>query len=175
MTIVSVRKEPEAAQTAIAFFQKHWASEESKMVYEDCILNCLHSDSPLPQWYLLRDGEELVGGAGMIPNDFISRMDLYPWLCALFIEKEHRGHSYGALLMEQIKTEAALLGFPYLYLCTGHVGYYERYGFEYLAQGYHPWGENSRIYRCGLNRQYTEKPSGFSAAIPAAHRSGTDG
>lgn len=49
MTILSVRKESNYAQTAIAYFQKNWASEESKMVYEDCILNCLNSESPLPQ------------------------------------------------------------------------------------------------------------------------------
>ena len=26
-------------------------------------------------------------------------------------------------------------------------GNYEKYGFEFLAMGYHPWGESSRIYK----------------------------
>lgn len=147
MEIVSVRERPAFAREFIAYFQKRWASEASKPVYEDCILSCLDSPSPLPQWYLLMDGDHIVGGAGLIANDFISRMDLWPWLCALYIEKEYRGHEYGALLIARAKEDAKKAGFEFLYLCTDHVGYYERYGFEYLAQGYHPWGESSRVYR----------------------------
>lgn len=150
MTIVSVRKEQEFARTAIAYFQKQWASEESKMVYEDCIMNCLNTASPIPQWYLLYDEEKLVGCAGLVTNDFISRMDLYPWLCALYIEEEYRGNACGSLLIERIKADAAEAGYQNLYLCTDHVGYYEHYGFHYIAQGYHPWGESSRIYECHL-------------------------
>lgn len=73
-------------------------------------------------------------------------MDLYPWFCALYIEKEYRGNGYGALLLEQAKIDAKAGGFSHLYLCTVHIGYYEKYGFNYIGTGYHPWGESSRIY-----------------------------
>ena len=33
-----------------------------------------------------------------------------------------------------------------LYLSTDHAGLYEKWGFRYLGQGYHPWGAESRIY-----------------------------
>jgi GNAT superfamily N-acetyltransferase len=150
MTVVSVREQPQHAREAITYFQKHWAKQVGKMVYEDCILSCLESDAVLPQWYLLVDGEKIIGCAGLIPNDFISRMDLCPWLCALYIEETCRGHAYGALLIERIKKDAREIGYHSLYLCTDHVGYYEHYGFDYLAQGYHPWGGSSRIYRAKL-------------------------
>lgn len=150
MNMISVREHPEETDTVIAYFQKHWASEDSMRVYDDCIRSCIHAENPLPQWYLLRQDEKIIGGAGLITNDFISRMDLYPWICALYIEEEYRGNAYGRLLLERAKEDARRAGFPYAYLCTDHVGYYEHYGFEYIGTGYHPWGESSRIYRAKL-------------------------
>lgn len=147
MHIISVREQPEWAERIIAYFQKHWATEESRMVYEDCINSCITSPSLLPQWYVLVDGERIIGGAGLISNDFISRMDFYPWVCALYIEEAERGHAYGSLLLARAQQDAAKAGYAAVYLCTDHVGYYEKYGYAYIGNGYHPWGETSRIYQ----------------------------
>jgi len=152
MTILSVRDNPGLAKAAISYFQKRWATEESKMVYEDCILSCLPSSSPLPQWYLLYDRDAIAGCAGLITNDFISRMDLWPWLCALYVEKEYRGHAYGGLLIGRVKEDAARLGYARLYLCSGLDGYYEKYGFTKTATGYHPWGETTNIFETDLEK-----------------------
>ncbi|MCL6267691.1 GNAT family N-acetyltransferase [Flagellimonas myxillae] len=145
MKIISVRENPIALDRVINYFQQTWKSVPP-MVYDDCIRNCIHSPSPLPQWYLLENEEQTLGCAGLITNDFISRMDLYPWICALFIEEQHRGKGYPALLIEKAKEDAKKGGFNNIYLCTEHVGYYEKHGFEYLGQGYHPWDEEARIY-----------------------------
>ena len=117
-------------------------------MYEDCIANSIGAPATLPQWYLLCLEERVIGCSGLITNDFISRGDLYPWICALYIEKEHRGRGHAALLLEKSNRDSARFGFPNVYLATDHVGYYERYGFRYIAQGYHPWGEESRIHGC---------------------------
>lgn len=149
--IVSVRQSPEFAERAIAWFQQTWGSPASAPVYQDCISHCLKAPGPLPQWYLLLDAQgRILGGAGLIPNDFISRMDLCPWVCALFIEPEHRGHAYGALLLEQARQDARKAGFESLYLASDHVGYYERYGFQRIGTGYHPWGESSGVFQARL-------------------------
>jgi len=150
MKIISVKESPEWTDRAIRYFQSKWASEQNKMVYKDCITSCLESPQPLPQWYLLTDGEAIIGCAGLITNDFISRMDLYPWVCSIYIEEEHRGHAYGAVLLEKAKEDAKKGGFAHLYLCTDHIGYYEKYGFENIGTGYHPWGASSRIYQTTL-------------------------
>lgn len=149
MKIRSVRENPEYKDKAIAYFQKSWPGV-SPVIYEDCINHCIDSDNSLPQWYLLLEGTKTIGCAGLITNDFISRMDLYPWICALFIEEELRGNAYGSLLIEKAKEDAKEGGFNQLNLCTDHIGYYEKYGFHYIGQGYHPWGEASRIYQIKL-------------------------
>lgn len=150
MRVISLRENPEYVQDVIAYLQTCWANEITKMVYEDCILNSLSSSSKLPQWYLLYKENIIVGCAGLITNDFISRMDLYPWLCALYIEKEYIGKNYASILIEYVKKDAIGLGYSDLYLCTDHIGYYEKYGFNYIADGYHPWGKTSRVYHAKL-------------------------
>ena len=146
MRLISVKKSPEYKNIAIKYFQEKWATKDTMELYEDCISNCITSENPLPQWYLLMDEDKIAGCCGLITNDFISRMDLYPWACALYIEKEYRGNSYGKILLEEAKKDAKLGGFSNLYLCTDHIGYYEKFDFKYIAKGYHPWGESSRIY-----------------------------
>lgn len=146
----SIRENPEYKDISIKYIQDKWASEKSMKVYEDCITNCVTTLSPLPQWYLLMDKNKIIGCAGLITNDFISRMDLYPWISSLYIEKEYRGNSYGSILIEQAKNDAKKNGFSKLYLCTDHIGFYEHYGFEYIGTGYHPWGGSSRIYCISL-------------------------
>lgn len=151
MKLVSVREDPALCSDAIRYFQEKWAAPESLLVYEDCIKNCCNAPAPLPQWYLLyTDDGKIAGGAGLITNDFISRMDLYPWLCALYVEPPYRGNGHAGLLLKRAAQDARAAGFGALYLCTDHTQFYERYGLHYIGDGYHPWGHRSRIYEMQL-------------------------
>ena len=90
--IISLRKEPELLDMFCTYFSKNWGRE---VIYRNCMESSLSSDSPLPQWFLLVKKDEICGGCGLITNDFISRMDLYPWLCALFVEEKFRKQGLG--------------------------------------------------------------------------------
>jgi len=149
MKVISVRESPGYKDQAIKYFQKNWKGV-LPVIYDDCITHSINSKKPLPQWYLLERNKEIIGCAGLVTNDFISRMDLYPWICAIFIDEKNRGNNYGSLLIEKAKDDAMKTGFDYVYLCTGHIGYYEKFGFKYIGQGYHPWNEESRIYELKL-------------------------
>ena len=156
MRVISVRENPEYREIAIKYIQSKWLFVPP-VIYENSISHSLYSDNPLPQWYLLEKENQIIGCAGLITNDFISRMDLYPWICALFIEESHRGNSYPSLLLDKAKEDTRQGGFNKLYLCTDHVGYYEKHGFKYIGQGYHPWEEESRIYELDLNKKEMKK------------------
>ena len=150
MQIISIRKQPEFLERAIAYFQQSWPDIPA-IIYDDCIRHAVYGTQALPQWYLLIEGTSIIGCAGLITNDFISRMDLYPWLCALYIEESHRGKNLAKLLIERTKKDSDDAGFKQVYLCTELVGYYEKQGFSYIGKGYHPWGEESRIYGIDVN------------------------
>ena len=77
MEIISIRQKPEILEEAITYFQKSW-SNVLPIIYEDCIKHCINARNFLPQWYLLTIDNDIIGCAGLITNDFISRGDLYP-------------------------------------------------------------------------------------------------
>ena len=99
-------------------------------------------------WYLCLDGEKIVGGLGVIENDFHDRKDLTPNVCAVYTNEEYRCKGIAGKLLDMVVEECRLKGISPLYLLTDHENFYERYGWEFLcmAQGD---GEShmSRIYR----------------------------
>lgn len=149
MRIISIRENPVYKNEAIRYIQQSWKSVWP-IIYEDCINHCIDARNDLPQWYLMEKNNKIIGCAGLITDDFISRGDLYPWICAIYIDETQRGNAYGKLLIDKAKRDTKKFGYKYLYLSTQHIGYYEKYGFEYIGQGYHPWEEESRIYQIKL-------------------------
>lgn len=146
MELLNLRESPELKNDLTKYLQLQWANDETNELYRDCLEHATTENLALPMWYALEDEGEIIGCAGLIPNDFISRMDLMPWLCALFIDEAYRGENLSRLIIDQIKKDTQKLGYQKLYLCTDHVGLYEKMNFTYIGDGFHPWGEKSRIY-----------------------------
>ena len=141
--VVSVRENPEYFERAVDYFSEKWSID--RCIYEDSISHSINTVSPLPRWYLLMEGDTVIGSYGLIVNDFISRQDIWPWLCALYVEKDKRKNGYGGVLLKHGLKEAKKLGFAKVYLSTDHTSYYERYGWRFIGMGYGPFGA-SRIY-----------------------------
>lgn len=146
--ISAVREHPEYAEQAIAYFSAKWSVPEED--YRKSITESLQTDAPVPRWYLMMKDEEIVGSFGLIQNDFVDRTDLFPYLCALYVEPTERGQALGARMLMYGQSEAKRLGYENLYLVTDHVGYYEKYGWEFAGMAGNTDGEGeSRIYRIG--------------------------
>ena len=50
----------------------------------------LENNTPVPQWYIVMDEENVIAGLGVIENDFHDRKDLAPNVRAVYVEPEHR-------------------------------------------------------------------------------------
>lgn len=145
--IVSIRKNPEYLDDGVRYFSSKWGSPED--AYRDKISSCINTPDPLPRWYLMiREDGEIVGGFGLTENDSVQRQDLKPYLCALFVEPGERGQALGARMLMYGQAEAEKLGFKNLYLVTDHIGYYEKYGWDFAGMIENEGGEGeARLYQ----------------------------
>lgn len=144
--IINVHKYSGGLEKAARYIHSKWGCEENFPFYLDAIKHSFDSKASIPKFFLLMKNDKPIGCYGLIMNDFISRHDLFPWFCSLFIEPEERGHEYGKLLLEHAIEETAKLGFDHLYLTTNHDGYYEKYGFKRIEDGIDLEGKPTRIY-----------------------------
>jgi len=142
--IIAIRENPTYTERAVSYFSERWGIDEK--LYLDCMMNSLNTPSNLPRFYLMLEGERIIGGYGLVTNDFVSRQDLFPYLCALYIEEDKRGHGLGSTLLNHGRSEAHRLGYDKLYLCTDLEGFYEKNGWRFIGDGYHPWNHVSKIY-----------------------------
>lgn len=147
MKIISIRQSGEYKEIATQYIHSKWGNKDNYQIYEESICGCVNSKESTPYWYLLENDEKIIGCAGLIEQDFISRTDLSPWLCSLFIESEYRGKELGAILIEKVKEAAKNEHFKSVYLCTSLNKYYEKYGFYYFGKGFYDNGEQAKIYK----------------------------
>lgn len=143
LRFVSLRQEPALEQKAAAWFHSKWGVPPE--AYLECMDDCLKDACPY-DWYLCLEGERIVGGLGIIENDFHERRDLSPNVCAVYTEEELRGLGIAGRLLDLAVAGMREKGVSPLYLLTDHEGFYERYGWEFycMVQGSDP--EPSRMY-----------------------------
>ena len=144
--IIAVQDYSKGIRKAAEYIHSKWGSKSNYNYFLDAIRHVSPDGSGLPQFFLLMRGEAVIGCAGLIVNDFISRHDLYPWVSSLFVEEEERGHGYGNMLLEHALICAKKAGFEQAYLTTDHDGYYEKYGWKRMEDGYDLSDGMSRIY-----------------------------
>ena len=84
-------------------------------------------------WYLCLDSGRIVGGLGVIENDFHNRKDLAPNVCAVYTDKEYRCQGIAGQLLDIAVKDMKSKGITPIYLITDHTSFYERYGWEFLC------------------------------------------
>lgn len=95
---------------------------------------------------LLADGDRLVSFMTFTERDCIDDDALTPWIGFVHTFPEYRGRRCAGTLIRRCEEIAAEKGISRIYLCTDHIGLYEKYGFSYMENRIDLHGEDSRIY-----------------------------
>ena len=127
---ITMREHPELKNTAAEWFHSKWKIPSE--AYLKCIEECLNQETEYG-WYLCMDGDKIIGGLGVIKNDFHNRKDLYPNICAVYTEQEYRGRGIAGNLLNMAVEDMRAKGISPVYLITDHTSFYERYGWEFLC------------------------------------------
>ena len=130
LTYITLRDKPEWKEKAAAWFRSKWGVPEE--AYLECMSAYLNGATEYG-WYLCADGDRIVGGLGVIENDFHDRKDLTPNVCAVYTEEAYRGKGIAGRLLNMAVDDLRSKDVSPVYLVTGHTGFYERYGWEFLC------------------------------------------
>ena len=121
---------PDLKEYAADWFHTKWGVP--KEAYLDCMDAYLRGKTEFG-WYLCLDEDRIVGGMGVIENDFHNRKDLSPNICAVYTEEEYRNQGIAGNLLNMTVNDLGQKGINPVYLVTNHVGFYERYGWKFLC------------------------------------------
>lgn len=151
--IIRLLDKPEYKDRMADWFSSKWRIPRN--AYVESMDACIKNEKKVPQWYVALDGAKIIGGLGVIENDFHDRKDLTPNVCAVYVEEPYRCRGIAGELLHFVCRDMADRGIRTLYLVTDHTSFYERYGWQFLCmvQGD---GEPD------LTRMYIHKESGQS-------------
>jgi len=127
---ITLREAPEQMLPAAEWFYEKWGVPTE--AYLDCMKAYLNKET-VYGWYLCLCDNRIIGGLGVIENDFHNRKDFTPNVCAVFTEEAHRGKGIAGNLLNLAVEDLRSKGINPVYLVTDHVGFYERYGWEFYC------------------------------------------
>lgn len=126
----TLRQRPDLKERAAEWFHSKWGVPTQ--AYLDCMEAYLNQETEYG-WYLCLDGEKIIGGLGVIENDFHDRKDLTPNICAVYTEQDYRCKGIAGQLLDMVVEDLKSKSVTPVYLITEHIGFYERYGWEFFC------------------------------------------
>ena len=127
---MTLREQPERKEDAAEWFHSKWGVP--KDAYLECMEAYLNHTTEYG-WYLCLEEDEIIGGMAVIENDFHDRKDLSPNICAVYTEESYRCQGIAGHLLNMVVDDLKKKGITPVYLVSDHVGFYEKYGWEFLC------------------------------------------
>ncbi len=129
--IIRIADRPDMAERTAQWFHSKWGIPLE--AYAESITDCIRGDAPVPQWYAAVQDGVIIGGVGVIENDFHNRRELAPNVCALYVNEDMRCRGIAGALLDFACGDMEKQGIDTLYLLTDHTLFYERYGWEFFC------------------------------------------
>lgn len=129
--IIKLSEHPELKEQMADWFSSKWGIPRE--AYIESMDDCIYNRNAIPEWYIATDRGKIIGGVGVIENDFHNRKDLSPNVCAVYTEPEYRCLGIAGKLLNTVSDDMAEKGIKTLYLVTDHTSFYERYGWSFLC------------------------------------------
>lgn len=129
--IIRLIDRPEVKGRAALWFHAKWGVPLE--AYVGSMDDCLKREKAIPQWYVAMENGRIIGGLGVIENDFHDRKDLSPNVCAVYTEEDRRCNGIAGALLNFVCSDMKERGIDTLYLVTDHTSFYERYGWKFLC------------------------------------------
>lgn len=142
--LVRVSERPELAGEAAQWFHEKWGIPLE--AYRESMAQSIAQPDGVPFWLLALDAGRIVGGLGVIDNDFHKRPDLTPNLCAVYVDSAYRRRGLARAMLDAACARLAGLGITDAYLITTHTVFYERCGWEFLGMVEENDGGMARMY-----------------------------
>lgn len=109
-----------------------------------------------PKLLLLTEGDELIAFCTYTERDDVPNTELRPWMGFVYTFPRYRGHRYTGHLFQAVEALARAEHAENVYITTGHVGLYEKYGCEFYQMMDTRSGEPSRVYRKHIDLDHKE-------------------
>lgn len=78
--------------------------------------------------------EKVVGFCTLVERDELSsKYEFTPFIGFVFVDEQYRGKRLSELMLKSATSYACALGYKKIYIMSGEIGLYEKYGFKKLG------------------------------------------
>ncbi|MDZ7834788.1 MAG: GNAT family N-acetyltransferase [Alkalibacterium sp.] len=80
------------------------------------------------------EGDRIAGYCTLTEKDSLTETEFTPFIGYVFVDEQFRGERLSEQMVRMASLYLERLGYSTVYIYTGHVGLYEKYGFEVVKR-----------------------------------------
>ena len=80
------------------------------------------------------ENDNIIGHCSLNNVDCVPNVDYKPYIQSVFVKKNYRGKRVSEIMLNIAIEYAKSLGFKEVYIVSGHINFYEKYGFTIIDE-----------------------------------------